>query len=74
MPDKYNVSWMSISQTTVSSDNVDHAIMAAMRVAGDGLVETKSHPVMRVENLTTDEITVVSIDKDYKVVKTHDTK
>lgn len=75
MPDKHKVSWMSINDVTIRADGVDHAIVAAMRAAAngtEGIVETKAHPTMRIENMRTGEVTVVSIDKDYKVVKIHE--
>jgi len=75
MPDKYTVSWMSISNVKVPADNVDHAIMAAMRAAAtgvEGIVETKAHPVMKIENMETDEVVLVTVDKDYKVVRIHE--
>jgi hypothetical protein len=66
---------MSINDVTIRADGVDHAIVAAMRAAAngtEGIVETKAHPTMRIENMRTGEVTVVSIDKDYKVVKIHE--
>lgn len=75
MPDKHKVSWMSINDVVIRADGVDRAIMAAMRAAAngtDGIVESKAHPTVRVENLRTGEVAVVSIDKDYKVVKIHE--
>jgi len=75
MPDKYNVSWMSINIAKVSADNPELAIVAAMRAAGEGMegvVDTKAHPTMRIENMRTHEVTLVTVDADYKVVKTHE--
>ena len=75
MSDKHKVSWMSINNVSVSADGVDRAIIAAMRAGEDGtdgIVETKAHPVMRIENTKTGEVTVVTVDQDYKVVKTHE--
>lgn len=75
MSDKHKVSWMSINDVTVSADGIDHAIVAAVRASDagtEGVVNVKAHPVMRIENLKTREVTIVTVDQDYKVVKTHE--
>ena len=72
MTKKYEVKWMAENVARVVADGVDQAIVAAMQKAADGNTKSAIVPIMTVDDRHTGEVTVVTIDQDYKVVKIHE--
>lgn len=72
MTKRYEVKWMTENTARVVADDMEHAIVAAMRMSVDGSIKRTAIPIMTVKDLHTGETTVVTIDQEYKVVKVHE--
>ena len=69
MTKRYEVTWMTINTARPVADDVDHAIVAAMQMTG---TQGTTLPTMTVKDCYTKKVTVVTVDKDYKVVKVNE--
>ena len=72
MTKRYEVTWMTENTARVAADNIDRAIVAAMRKAADGNMESTVLPTISVKDVHTGDTMVATIDQEYKVVKVHE--
>lgn len=70
MTKRYEVTWLTENVARPVADDVPGAIAAAMQMTGS--IKRGSLPTISVKDCYTGKISVVTVDKDYKVVKVHE--
>ena len=72
MKKKYKVTWMTENTAQVVADGSGAAIVTAIRNTADGNIESAVFPIICVTDVHTENMTVVAIDQECKVVKVHE--